>query len=88
MPPKARQQYREMEKGMFLELNGKGIEAPIASAKTVMSLQIASGALYTDDAGSWSGLHDAKLQALDSILSEYGRAQSKGQIQGISSAIG
>lgn len=33
-------------------------------------LQIASGAVYTDDAGSWSELHDAKLQALDSILTE------------------
>ncbi|VAK82427.1 SNF2 family N-terminal domain [Enterobacter hormaechei] len=70
MPPKARQQYREMEKEMFLELNGEGIEAPNAAAKTVKCLQIASGAVYTDDAGSWSELHDAKLQALDSILTE------------------
>lgn len=30
----------------------------------------ASGAVYTDDAGCWSELHDAKLQALDSILIE------------------
>ncbi|MCJ8695571.1 DEAD/DEAH box helicase [Escherichia coli] len=70
MPPKTRQQYREMEKEMFLELNGEGIEAPNAAAKTVKCLQIASGAVYTDDAGSWSELHDAKLQALDSILTE------------------
>ena len=55
---------------MFLELNGEGIEAPNAAAKTVKCLQIASGAVYTDDAGSWSELHDAKLQALDSILTE------------------
>ncbi|VEN62519.1 unnamed protein product [Callosobruchus maculatus] len=33
MPPKARQQYREMEKEMFLELNGEGIEAPNAAGK-------------------------------------------------------
>lgn len=52
MPPKARQQYREMEKEMFLELNGEGIEAPNAAAKTVKCLQIASGAVYTDDAGT------------------------------------
>ncbi|AWD03984.1 DEAD/DEAH box helicase [Klebsiella aerogenes] len=70
MPPKARQQYREMEKEMFLELNGEGIEAPNAAAKTVKCLQIASGAVYTDDSGNWSELHDAKLQALDSILAE------------------
>ncbi len=55
---------------MFLELNGEGIEAPNAAAKTVKCLQIASGAVYTDDAGSWAELHDAKLQALDSILTE------------------
>lgn len=70
MPPKARQQYREMEKEMFLELNGEGIEAPNAAAKTLKCLQIASGAVYTDDTGSWSELHDTKLQALDSILTE------------------
>lgn len=37
---------------MFLELNGEGIEAPNAAAKTVKCLQIASGAVYTDDAGT------------------------------------
>ncbi|RIG36472.1 hypothetical protein CUA56_14155 [Shigella boydii] len=48
----------------------EGIEAPNAAAKTLKCLQIASGAVYTDDAGSWSELHDTKLQALDSILTE------------------
>ncbi|MCX8958352.1 DEAD/DEAH box helicase [Erwinia psidii] len=69
---KVRQQYTEMEKEMFLELNGEGIEAPNAAAKTVKCLQIASGAIYTDDTGNWSELHDAKLQALDSIIAESG----------------
>lgn len=55
---------------MFLELNGEGIEAPNAAAKTLKCSQIASGAVYTDDTGSWSELHDIKLQALDSILTE------------------
>lgn len=70
MPSKVRQQYKEMEKEMFLELNGEGIEAPNAAAKTMKCLQIASGAVYIDDAGNWTELHDAKLQALDSIISE------------------
>ncbi|MEL5315719.1 DEAD/DEAH box helicase [Serratia ureilytica] len=72
LPPKARSQYLAMEKEMFLELNGAGVEALNAAAKTVKCLQIASGAIYTDDVGTWAEVHDAKLQALDSILSESG----------------
>lgn len=72
LPPKARQQYQDMEKEMFLELNGTDIEALNAAAKTVKCLQIASGAIYTDDAGSWAEVHDGKLQALDSIVAEAG----------------
>lgn len=72
LPAKAMAQYREMEKEMFLELNDTGIEAPNAAAKTIKCLQIASGAIYTDDAGSWSELHDAKIQVLESIISESG----------------
>lgn len=72
LPPKARSQYLAMEKEMFLELNGAGVEALNAAAKTVKCLQIASGAIYTDNAGTWAEVHDAKLQALDSILSESG----------------
>lgn len=70
LPPRARQQYQDMEKEMFLELNGSDIEALNAAAKTVKCLQIASGAIYTDDVGTWAEVHDAKLQALDSILAE------------------
>lgn len=72
LPPKARQQYDGMEKEMFLELDDTDIEALNAAAKTVKCLQIASGAIYTDDVGSWQEIHDGKLQALDSILNESG----------------
>ncbi|VEI61615.1 DEAD/DEAH box helicase [Serratia rubidaea] len=72
LPPKARSQYLAMEKEMFLELDGSDVEALNAAAKTVKCLQIASGAIYTDDTGAWSEVHDAKLQALDSILNESG----------------
>ncbi|EJC5210369.1 DEAD/DEAH box helicase [Salmonella enterica] len=72
MPAKARQQYQEMEKQMFLELDGTDIEAQNAAAKTVKCLQIASGAVYTDDKGTWSEIHDAKLQALESVIAESG----------------
>lgn len=72
LPIKARKQYQEMEKEMFLELEHEGIEALNAAAKTVKCLQIASGAIYTDDSKNWVELHDAKIQALESIISESG----------------
>ncbi|HHR6499795.1 TPA: SNF2-related protein [Providencia alcalifaciens] len=72
LPTKARKQYQEMEKEMFLELEHEGVEALNAAAKTVKCLQIASGAIYTDDNKNWVELHDAKTQALESIISESG----------------
>ncbi|HHR6140583.1 TPA: SNF2-related protein [Providencia alcalifaciens] len=72
LPAKARKQYQEMEKEMFLELEHEGVEALNAAAKTVKCLQIASGAIYTDDSKNWVELHDAKTQALESIISESG----------------
>lgn len=72
LPTKARKQYQEMEKEMFLELENNGIEAPNAAAKTVKCLQIASGAIYTDDDHNWAELHDTKIQTLESIINESG----------------
>lgn len=72
LPTKARKQYQEMEKEMFLELEHEGVEALNAAAKTVKCLQIASGAIYTDDSKNWVELHDTKIQALESIISESG----------------
>jgi SNF2 family DNA or RNA helicase len=35
-------------------------------------LQLANGAIYTDEAGAFQEVHDAKLQALESIIEEAG----------------
>ena len=72
LPPKARRAYREMEKEMFIELEcGTEIEAFNAASKTIKCLQLANGAIYTDDTGGkWTETHDAKLQALESIVAE------------------
>ncbi|MCS5452532.1 SNF2-related protein [Enterobacter huaxiensis] len=67
---KARKLYDQMEKELFLELATFEVEALSAAAKTVKCLQIASGALYTDDRGSWEEIHNAKLLALESIIEE------------------
>lgn len=70
LPQSARKSYREMETQMFAELDGEEIEAFNAAAKTMKLLQFANGAVYTDDSGSYSEVHDAKIAALESIVEE------------------
>lgn len=78
LPAKAMRQYRDMEKKMFLELEGNlgptAIEALNAASKTQKCLQLANGAIYTDEAKHWQEVHDAKIQALDDIIEEAGGA--------------
>jgi len=72
LPAKARNLYRSMEREMFMALDcGAEIEAFSAASKTIKCLQLASGAVYTDEtATTWSEVHDGKLQALESIIEE------------------
>ncbi|MHA3050231.1 SNF2-related protein [Acinetobacter sp. ANC 4639] len=68
---KARQIYDAMEKEMFVELaQNAEVEAFNAASKTMKCLQIASGAIYTDENGTWQAVHDLKIQALESIIEE------------------
>ncbi len=71
LPPKAMSIYRDMERKLFVELNsGKAVEALNAGSKTMKLLQIASGAIYTDEQGSWEEIHTEKLSAMESIVNE------------------
>ena len=71
LPARARQLYRDMEREMFLAIGDSEIEALNAASRTTKCLQIANGAIYTDETGSaWAELHDAKLQALESVVAE------------------
>lgn len=70
LPKRARALYEDMEREMFMQLDGHEIEAFSAAAKTIKCLQIANGAAYTDEAGNWSDVHDAKLQALEDVIEE------------------
>ncbi len=70
LPPKARRIYDDMEKEMYAEIEEIGVEAATAVVRTQKCLQLANGAIYTDDEGSWEEVHDAKLDALDSIIEE------------------
>lgn len=72
MPAKARAQYKEMEKEMFIELEcGAQIEALNAASKTIKCLQIANGAIYTDGTRTtFTEIHNEKIKALESIIEE------------------
>lgn len=72
LPARARKAYEELEKQMFTELDtGHAIEAFNAASKTIKCLQLANGALYTDEKrDAWADMHDLKLQALDEIIEE------------------
>jgi SNF2 family DNA or RNA helicase len=69
LPPKAAKVYKAMEKEMFAELDGGiEVEAFNAASKSIKCLQIASGSLITGD--GHEVLHDAKIEALRSIVEE------------------
>lgn len=71
LPKAARRIYDQMEREMVAELRkDKELTAFSAAARTMKLLQIANGAAYTDDKGSWEEIHRAKLEALDSIIEE------------------
>lgn len=71
LPKKAREIYRSMEKEMFAEIRkGKDIAAFTAATKTMKCLQLANGAVYVDEHGAWEAIHDAKLDALESVIEE------------------
>lgn len=72
LPAKARRLYQDMEREMFLALDcGAEVEAFNAASKTIKCLQLANGAIYTDDTGgAFAEIHDAKLQALEDVIEE------------------
>jgi SNF2 family DNA or RNA helicase len=76
---KARALYTEMEKRMFMEIEGHEIEAVNAASKTMKCLQLASGAVYVDPLADedahprskqWKEVHDAKIEALEDVIEE------------------
>lgn len=71
LPADARKHYLAMEREMFTEVAGGEVEAFGAAARTNKCLQIANGALYLEGSNTkWEVLHDAKIDALKSIIEE------------------
>lgn len=70
LPPSARRFYDDMEREMYAEIDEIGVEAFSAASRTAKVEQIANGAVYYDDQHNWKKLHDAKLEALESVIEE------------------
>lgn len=68
--PSVRQLYKSMEDSLFAQLAENEVEAANAAVRTQKLLQIANGAMYVDDEGKWETIHNAKLDALESIIEE------------------
>jgi len=78
LPPAARALYNKVERDLVASFEGRHIEAPVAMMKSMKCAQIASGAVLTNNeetgkpTGEFVEVHDAKLQALESLLDEMG----------------
>lgn len=71
LPDKARRQYRQMEREMFLQIREHEIEAVHAAAKTIKCLALANGFIYLDkECTQAEPIHDAKIEALESVVAE------------------
>lgn len=67
LPKAAHEKYLDMESEFFAEIAGADIEAVSAGAKSMKCRQIASGAVYDSDS-VWHPIHDAKLDALEDLI--------------------
>lgn len=73
LPGKARALYTKMEKEMYIEIAGTGVEVFNAAAKTMKCRQLAAGAIITDtETGKWAEVHTAKIEALEDVWEECG----------------
>jgi len=70
LSPAVMRQYRKLAREAILQLDPHTITAANAGVLGGKLLQLASGAVYTDDRGSFERLHDAKLDALCEALDE------------------
>lgn len=85
MPPEAKEQYERMEEECILELESGDVVAGNKAAVTNKLLQMANGAVYyeepeADEDGvvtgwqrKWVRIHEAKLDALEEIVEDYGQ---------------
>ena len=69
LPDSAVKVYDDFKDQLFITLHdGEEVEALSAAGVVNKLLQIAAGAVYTDDAGNFTVIHDAKIDALREIV--------------------
>ena len=69
LPPAARAQYKQMQRYFFAELETGTVTAANCGVKSAKLIQMASGAVYTGKE-QWQQIHEEKLDALESIVTE------------------
>jgi SNF2 family DNA or RNA helicase len=67
LPKKVREEYKRLEKDLVIQVENKDIEASNAAVLTGKLLQMANGAIYTDDK-SIINIHDEKIDKLLEII--------------------
>jgi len=70
LPDKVMDDYKAFEKNLFMEWDGKEIEAISAAVLANKLIQFTSGACYTDEEHNWTTIHTAKLDALSEVIEE------------------
>ncbi len=79
LPPEAMKLYKQMERDFFIRIENHEIEAFNAASKSIKTMQLAGGAAYLDidvqsdedpRARAYRVVHDAKIEALQSIVEE------------------
>lgn len=71
LPPQVMSAYRDFERTLLAELpDGEEVEAMSAAVLANKLLQYSNGAMYTDDRGNWSEIHDAKIEALADLIEQ------------------
>lgn len=71
LPLPAWKLYKQMEREMFVQIEGAEVEAFNSASMTIKCLQIANGALYHDpETKAFKQVHDEKLDALASVIEE------------------
>lgn len=71
LPPNVMKQYKRFARELYLELeNGEEITAANAAVKTGRLLQMASGAVYSEEGEGFELFHSAKIDALRSVIEE------------------
>lgn len=70
LSPAVMRKYKKLERDHILKLDTATINAVNAGVVGGKLLQLASGAMYTDDKGNFEVLHDSKLEALTDALDE------------------